>query len=382
MTRILLTLIIGTMSPSLVARTLLQYEGHETAEDDTSYYEFEFTISENGSMMIMDLDVRLEKGELNVWFGGAGYQVIGNYYGKGNFHYEREVFGPLNSTQPVTVRITAQQATGEWRLDFQEIRRSAMLFSLLVSGCLVVLMTAAITVWSRKHMRISWKWLFVGAGAWCAGVVLKFVTAYFANAPVLEIIKSSLGNLAFLTLGSTYIGLLTGIFEIGMTLIFVLLVRSVLEKPEYALGVGLGAGLVEALLIGFSTIGSSFSVATGSTSGDAITGAVAQAAVLTPMLWLVSPIERMIAILCHASSRTLVIFALAHRKLRYFWAGFLILTVIDAIAGYYHISGLINKISTWWVELLMLPFAIASIPIIKWCFSNWRSYDQNESLTG
>jgi uncharacterized membrane protein YhfC len=375
-------MIIGTMSPSVLARTLLHYEGHETVGEDTSYYEFEFSISENGSMMVMDLNIRLDQGELNVWFGGAGYQVIGNYTGTGNFRYDREVFGPLNSVQPVTVRITAPQATGEWQLDFQEIPRSAMLFSLLVSGCLVVLMTVAITVWSRKHMRISWKWLFVGAGAWFAGVVLKFVTAYFANAPVLEIIKSSLGNSGYLTLGSAYIGLLTGVFEIGMTLIFALLIRNVLEKPEYALGVGLGAGLVESLLIGFSTIGSLLAVVTGSPSGDAIIGAVAQAAVLTPILWLVSSIERMIAILCHASSRFLVIFALAHRKQRYFWAGFLILTVIDAIAGYYHISGLVNKISTWWVELLLLPFAIVSVPIIKWCFCNWRSSDQNENLTG
>jgi uncharacterized membrane protein YhfC len=373
MVRIVLIMIIATIPCSALPHTLLDYEGHETPEKDSSYYEFEFQISENGSRMVMDMNSRLAQGELNIWFGGAGYQIMGNYTGTGSFEYTRQVFGPLNDREPVTVRITALHAVGEWEISFREISRKASLFSLLVSGLLVVLLTMAVTSWSKRYLQIPWKWLFVGAGAWFVGVVLKFVAAYSANTPVLQTVKSSLGNLAYLTFGSIYIGLLTGIFEIGMTLVFALLIRNMWGEPENALGVGLGAGLVEALLIGLSSIGSFVTATTGSPSADAIAGAVAQAAVLTPILWLVSSIERMIAILCHASSRILVLFALAHRKQRYFWAGFLILTTIDAIAGYYHISGLINKISAWWAELLMLPLAITSIFIIMWCFRRWRN---------
>jgi uncharacterized membrane protein YhfC len=177
----------------------------------------------------------------------------------------------------------------------------------------------------------------------------------------------------YLAFGSVYVGLLTGIFEIGITLVFALLIRQMWESPQNALGIGLGAGLVEAFLIGLSSISSFTMVMVGSASSDAITGALSQAAVVTPLLWLISSVERMIAILCHASSRVLVLFAVARRKQRFFWAGFLILTAIDAIAGYFHLAALVNQISTWWVEFLLLPFAVISIPVIRWCFKNWPS---------
>jgi len=345
---------------------------------DTSYYEFTFLMSENGNRMAMDLKSKLEQGGLNVWFGGAGYQVIGNYTGERSFTYERVIFGPLNDKESVTVKITAYHATGTWHIRFQEISTSASLFSLLLSGCLVVLLTMGITLWWRKNIRASWRWLLVGAGVWFVGVIFKFVVAYLANAPILEMIRSMLGNTGYLTVGSVYIGLLTGVFEIGMTLVFALIIKRMYENAQHALSIGLGAGLVEALLIGCASIGNYLIVITGTPNSDAIMGALARAAIVTPLLPLVSSVERIIAILCHTSSRVLVLIALAQRRQRLFWAGFLILTAIDAIAGYFHLSGLIGKISTWWVELLLIPFALISIPIIRWCLRNWRKTDTKE----
>ena len=375
MKKAILSILLVIVPNAIFARTLLDYRGQEVTDNDTSHYEFTFAMSENGNRMVMDLKSELEHGGLNVWFGGAGYQVIGNYSGERSFSYEHVIFGPLNDTELVNVKITAYHAIGTWHIRFQEISRSASLFSLLLSGCLVILLTVGITLWWKKYIQTSWRWLLVGAGAWFVGVIFKFVVAYFANAPVLEMIKSILGNAGYLTLGSVYVGLLTGVFEIGMTLAFALLIKGMYENAKHALSIGLGAGLVEALLIGFASIGNYLMVIMGTSNSDAISGALAQAAIVTPLLPLISPVERIIAILCHASSRVLVLFALAQRRQRFFWAGFLILTAIDAIAGYFHLSGLISKISTWWVELLLIPFAAISIPIIIWCFRNWRKID-------
>jgi uncharacterized membrane protein YhfC len=373
MNKILLALLLAIMANSLIGRTLLEYDGQENMEKDTSCYEFQFAIAENGNRMVMDLNAELKQGQLNVCFGGAGYQVIGSYIGEGHFRYQRVVFGPLDNREPVIVRVTARHALGKWQLRFREISRTMLLFSLLVSGCLVILLTVAVTLWWMKYSQRAWRWLFVGASVWFVGVVFKFVFASFANAPLLEVLKSSLSNFLYLAFGSVYVGLLTGIFEIGITLVFALLIRQMWESPQNALGIGLGAGLVEAFLIGLSSISSFTMVMVGSASSDAITGALSQAAVVTPLLWLISSVERMIAILCHASSRVLVLFAVARRKQRFFWAGFLILTAIDAIAGYFHLAALVNQISTWWVEFLLLPFAVISIPVIRWCFKNWPS---------
>jgi uncharacterized membrane protein YhfC len=371
MRRISLVLLPAVLPSFVFARMLLDYHGHETAERDSSYYKFQVRLKENGSRMIMDLHGQLEQGKLNVWLGGAGYEVIGDYTGEENFSYERVVFGPLNNQDSVFVKITSFSASGEWQIRLQEIPRNALVWSSFIAGCLVVLMTAVIALLSKKYMGTSRRWLLVGAGAWFVGVIFKFMAAYLANAPVLAAFKSKLGNTGYLALGSVYVGLLTGIFEIGITLVFALLVRRMWENSRNALSVGLGAGLIEALLIGFSSLGSSVTVMTNAAGSDAVMGALTQVAAATPLLWLISPAERLIAILCHTSSRMLVLFALAHRRIRYFWAGFAILTAIDAIAGYFHLAGLVNRISTWWVELLLLPFALASYYIIRWCLRNW-----------
>jgi uncharacterized membrane protein YhfC len=328
-------------------------------------------MTQNNSRMIMDLKSDLEQGTLNVWFGGAGYQVIGNYTGRGQFSYERVVFGPLNNQEPIDLKITATHASGAWTVTFREVSTNTALTSILISGLLVVLLVIGFLIWWRKSIKASWRWLFVGAGVWFVGVILKFAVATFANEPVLDGIDSLLGTTSYLIFGSGYIGLLTGIFEIGITLILALLIKRMYENADHALSVGLGAGLVEALLIGFSSLGSYFMVIAGSGHGDAILVALTQAAAATPVLWLVSPVERFIAILCHMSSRFLVLFALTKHKARYFWFGFVLMTALDAIAGYVHLAGLINKISMWSVELVLLPFAIISILIIKWGRKRW-----------
>ena len=362
----------------LLGRTLFQYSGSETATQDTAYYEFQFSMTDNGNRMIMDLRSDLERGELNVWFGGGGYDVIGNYTGESQFSYEGIIFGPLNNQEPISLRITATHAFGTWTVSFREITNKGALSALIISGLLVMLLVAAFTVWWRRSIKASWKWLFVGAGVWFVGVILKFVVATYTNEPVLTGIESLLGKTGYLILGSGYIGLLTGVFEIGITLALALLVKRMYENATHALSVGLGAGVVEALLIAFSSLANCLMVITGSTHSDAIMSALAQAAAATPVLWLVSPVERFVAILCHMSSRFLVLFTLAKRKARYFWLGFLLMTALDAIAGYVHLAGLINKISMWWIELALLPFAIISIYIIKWGRKRWVDSDRGD----
>lgn len=377
----LLVILLAALPNCIIGHTLLHHRGQENPDQDTSYYEFQFSLAENGSRMIMDLKSELDHGVLNLWFGGAGYEVIGSYTGDGQFEYERIVFGPLNNREPVTVEITTHNASGQWQVKFREISTNAQLASLLISGCLVILLVVAITIWWKRHIRTSWRWLLVGAGVWFVGVIFKFVVASYANAPVLKVIESSLGKIGYLVLGSGYIGLLTGVFEIGITLVFAFLIKRMWENANHALSVGLGAGLVEAVLIGLSSLGSYFMVITGSAHSDAILGALAQAAAVTPVLWLISSVERFIAILCHTSSRILVLFAVTEHKPRFFWAGFLLMTVLDAIAGYFHLAGLINKISMWWVELILLPFGVISILIIKWCLGRWQSQTRNGFLS-
>ena len=126
-----------------------------------------------------------------------------------------------------------------------------------------------------------------------------------------------------------------------------------------------------ALLVGVGVLGAMVVALLGVPGTKMIMDLAEEQAQATPVLWLVGPVERVIAILCHTSSRTLVFLGVARRRWPFFWWGFLLFACLDSIAGFAHVSGKIGEISMWWIELAIAPLAIASIPIIRWCLGHW-----------
>lgn len=366
-----LCLIILIYSTLVYGKPLLDFHQYESAGTDTSVYTFSFKLSGNGNRLIMNIDSDLQQGILNIWISGGGYEVIGNYTNEGVFSYNNVIFGPLNNRESIQVRITAIHATGNWHIIFTELSNSSSHVGLIVSGIFVLILSGGVIFWWKRRYSESFKWMWLGAGIWALGVALKFVFAILANESILAWIKDVFGHPGYLSIGSVYIGSLTGVFEIGVTLVFALLIKRLLKNPYIALGIGVGAGVIEATLIGFSQIGNAVYIMYGGPGSAEVIGSLAQTVSMNPVFFLLAPVERAITILCHISSRALTIYAVARRKYLYFWAGFLLLTGLDAIAGYAHLSGWLNTVSTWWIELAILPFALISIPIIQWCIRHW-----------
>ena len=188
---------------------------------------------------------------------------------------------------------------------------------------------------------------------------------------MLEGLRASLSYGGYLVLGSVYIGLLTGVFEIGVTLAAARKWQSLTRDSNRAIAVGIGAGGFEAILVGAAALIGGLVAMSNLPGSEEARTALAASVAATPVVWLVGPVERTIAILCHTSSRTLVLLSVAKRRWAFFWYGFLLLTALDGIAGFAHISGKLGQISTWWIELAIAPFAVASVPIILWCVRHW-----------
>ncbi len=356
----------------LFSHTLLDFHGVEVADKDTSFYSFEFTLSNNESRVVFNFNGELEAGEINVWLGGGGYEVIGNYTDQDTFAYKDIIFGPLDNSEPITVKVYTTKAIGAWSIKLIELSSSGILLSLLVSGVLIIAICLVLLIkWKTKSSE-SFIYPLIGAAAWFVSITVKFLFAYWLNGPILKFIKSSLGQTGYLSLGSIYIGSLTGIFEIGIALIFVLFIKRLYENAQRGIGFGLGAGTIEAMLIGFSQIGALVMVISGAPGTSDVTAGYSNIASNTPLLFLVAPIERIIAILCHTSSRALVVLAVARRKQIYFWIAFLIMTGIDTIAGYVHLANYIGTVSTWLVELVLMPFALLSFFIVIWYYKIWQ----------
>lgn len=255
-----------------------------------------------------------------------------------------------------------------------------MIISVLISGIFVLLVSIGFIAGARKKYNFRMRWIWIGGCIWFVGVALKFGFAALANDSILFWLQDTLKYPWYLTFGSAYIGALTGIFEIGITLVFALMIKKMSDDPGKAIGVGVGAGTIEAILIGLSQIANVIYLMTGGQGSNEIMNALTDTVRLNPVFFLLAPAERMIAIICHTGSRVMTLYAVARRNYWFFVIGFLIMTVIDAIAGFTHLSGLMTRISTWWIELLLLPFALLSIPLTVRCIKNWPRVEKNKPL--
>ena len=242
--------------------------------------------------------------------------------------------------------------------------------SLIPAVGMMIVASAAVIYWCRVS-KLQFRWFWVGAGLWTVAVILKVICALLTNAAVIGFMKKNLSYLSLVIGGGLFIGIQSSLFEIGLTLLAVLVWRQLGKDAKRAVGIGIGAGAFEAMLLGLVSLIGILTVLAGVPGTEKVREGIDTVAAVTPFFWLLAPIERIIAILCHASSRALVLLGVTNRKhMLVFW-GFLIFTVLDGVAGAAHVSGKIGKISMWWIELAILPFALISIPILRWCYASW-----------
>ena len=230
-----------------------------------------------------------------------------------------------------------------------------------------MMLVAIASVWFwRKRTGVPWRWFWLGALLWTVAVAVKFAIAIPLNGPLLTGLKSSLPYWAYLTVGTIYGGVMTGITEVLFTFIAGLIWPRMAATAPRAVAVGVGAGAFEAALL-----------AIAAAAGTLIAGVGAA----TWIGALVPAIERLIAILCHVASRVLALMAVASRRWVLFCYGFLLLSGIDAVAMYLHLSGQLNTMSFWTVEAMIAPFALVSIPITRWCIRHWPSAPEPSAIT-
>ena len=131
------------------------------------------------------------------------------------------------------------------------------------TGPLMMLVALAFVVaWKRRtHVKLRWFW--AGAGVWTLGVALKIVCALALNEKLLDLLEKVLPHALYVVLASSYIGLLTGVFEIGVTLACALLWKRMAADPDRAVAIGIGAGAFEAFVLGCGALVMALFVASG-----------------------------------------------------------------------------------------------------------------------
>lgn len=110
--------------------------------------------------MVFDFKSELESGEVNIWLGGGGYEVIGNYTNDKVFEYSNEVFGPLNNSEPIVIRVSTKKATGKWTIRLTEMSPRNMLVSILFSGILIIMICVGLLIGWKVNSNSSFKWYY------------------------------------------------------------------------------------------------------------------------------------------------------------------------------------------------------------------------------
>jgi|WetSurMetagenome_2_1015567.scaffolds.fasta_scaffold192104_2 hypothetical protein len=249
----------------------------------------------------------------------------------------------------------------------------------LLDGPLVLIIALAPIVYWVIRTRTPFRWFLAGAAVWSVGVMLKLVGAVifaaFAYSALGEphdleaaYARLSLGWMLLVALGS---GLLTGIFEGGVTLLAGRTWRSWVREPKRALAIGLGAGGWEALLIfGVPVTLAALVALISAQDRPEIIANLSQARIGPFLPWLIIPMERILSTVGHAGVRMLMLFSVARGRLRYFWYGFLIFVAVDGYSEWLSLTGL-DKTSSWWLIIGMLPITLIAAFALVGCYRRW-----------
>lgn len=281
------------------------------------------------------------------------------------------VVEPLGASDVVRVEIDAKEAIGKSHIVAVEMPDKSFFKIYLTTGPAMIVVGLAFLIGWRRLTRVQWRWFWVGAGIWTIAVAIKVGWALELHQSVLSWLERTLSHQSYLLAGAVYIGAQSSLCEIGVTFILALFGRRASKNAYEAAAIGFGAGIFEAVLLGLGGLISIVVILKGWPAADTLTISNVYIAASTPVSWLAGPVERILAILCHASTRTLIFAGVATRRWRPVALGFLLFAGLDGVAGLAYLGDLIGTVSMWWVELAVAPFAAVSIPILSWCFRMW-----------
>ena len=357
--------------PSARAETLLDVSGEVGPQPESKVETFPFEVPQAKTRLGLSAEVDLSEGTWKLRILDPAGEAISWMSCGGSLRLQNQPQPIIAEAGEATLEVSTENAVGTWHVTLSDLPAPKGFALLFLPGPLMVMVGLAFVLGWKARPRTQWRWFLAGAGIWTVGVALKFFFAFLLNKPILEGLKASMPHAGYVAAGSIYIGLLTGIFEIGVTLFACLIWKAMAREPKRAVAVGVGAGAFEAILVGLASLVGTLVMLAGVQGTETIAAQMSHLTAVIPVFWLVGPVERVIAILCHTSSRALVLLGVARRRWSFFWYGFAIMTAIDGIAGVAYLTGLLGQISTWWIELAIAPFALASLLIIWWCLRHW-----------
>jgi uncharacterized membrane protein YhfC len=220
---------------------------------------------------------------------------------------------------------------------------------------------AGVLYW-RLRTGAAW-WAFgIGALAWLVSVALKFGWATLTNSPVRQGLERALPGPVAAPLFWLYIGLLTGVFECGIALLFVRRTRLKAAGWDEAVAFGIGFGAVEAFLLGFLQFAGLVAVmAFWDQVPEETRAAMAQGPMGLGLASIPLPVaERLSALVAHVFSSVLIVYGVWVGEWLWFWLSFAYKSALDALAAWAILVRFLDSLS----HLIALEAAVGGFAIV------------------
>ncbi len=191
----------------------------------------------------------------------------------------------------------------------------------------------------------------IGAIAWIVSVGLKFAWALPTNKPIISFFKKKLPPKISDFVSWSYVGLMTGVFECGVALLFVLLLPQLHNADWYgAMSFGVGFGTIEAVFTSFVALVPKFRRERNviAKSLSAIPAAI---------------IERIFTLFVHVFTKVLIVLSVQQANPSFFWLSFGLKSLLDGIAAFGIMKWkILDKLSRLWImELIVVVFGLTSV---------------------
>lgn len=290
----------------------------------------------------------------------------------GDFSMNTEYVLPAGQTGTYTLGLVfSDNTTATYNLGWHALKLTPMV---LLPGIGMILVSLAFIIYTARRKMLGWRYLGLGALFWVLTVTVKFLFAIPVNSSVFQLLGGSydnlfsLGNLVFYL----YVGALTGIFEAGLAWLILRKIRWGKASWSQALVFGIGFGTVEAVLLGFSSLGSALAglLAPDSLPVSAL-GSLASASTLA--VGLAPVFERLCVIFAHIFACVLIFYAIASGEAKWGWLAILYKTLLDAPAGFASFWGTGTASKIWTIEAIIAVFGLLGL-----CGTIWlaRRYPQ------
>lgn len=357
---------------------LLDQSGEFGPEPDSETRAFEFEIGSAEARVVLEAEVALEKGLAAVRILDPDGETIADQSAK-TMTLTGQAVRTSAKTGTFRLEVVPEGAVGKWSARLVELPRLPGSLVFLVPGIGMILVAVAAALFWKRRSSVKWRWLWVGAAVWVVGVAVKIGLHLLSAKAVFGWLEANLSGTAYVVVGGAYVGVQSALCEIGLTLVAVLIWRRLAKDAARGIGIGVGAGAFEALLLGVGTLVGIGAALYGMPNAEPVLSELAKSAHVTPLIWLVPPVERIIAILCHTSSRALVLLAVARRRWLLALSGFLLFAALDGIVGAAWVAEAVGTFNMWLIELAIAPLALISIPIIWWCIRRWPKAEGDEA---